>query len=63
LSKVGRSQAILTYWPVDETVRTGLAAASPMPSAAGLARTGNLLSVSSSRFRHLVDIAPLKTRR
>ena len=56
------ARRFLTYWPVDETVRTGLAAASPMPRLRGVARTGNLLMcVFIGGFGIWSIFAPLKS--
>jgi HlyD family secretion protein len=56
------AKGFLAYWPVDETHRTGLATASPMPRLRAVAWTGNLLiGIFIGGFGIWSIFAPLKS--
>jgi HlyD family secretion protein len=58
----GAAKRFLTYWPVDETARAGLATASPMPRLRSVAWTGNLLiGIFIGGFGIWSIFAPLKS--
>ncbi|PZM13201.1 HlyD family type I secretion periplasmic adaptor subunit [Rhizobium tubonense] len=58
----GAAKRFLTYWPVDETARAGLATASPMPRLRSVAWTGNLLiAIFIGGFGIWSIFAPLKS--